>query len=170
MIMTNLFYNRFRIKYGTPVRVKRGVGRKPWEWIGNVKMVSGDMAAVAWRVIVPGTDGKRPVTLRGLRNWKSLTVCCPAIWKTLQALPENICQPPLGGGGRRREWGRALRRPHSFPTETLPLIRRTSNPGSHSPRKRDEESFVFGWSCRPHESSRPWFGWRRDKRKCCRRP
>lgn len=78
MIMTNLFYNRFRIKYGTPVRVKRGVGRKPWEWIGNVKMVSGDMAAVAWRVIVPGTDGKRPVTLRRLEELEVLDGMLPS--------------------------------------------------------------------------------------------
>ncbi len=50
--------------YGAIVKVKKGLSRKPWEWIGNIQLISGDMVEILWRVIPPGGDGKHPVSRR----------------------------------------------------------------------------------------------------------
>lgn len=64
--------DRNHFRFGTAVRIKSGVMRKPWEWIGIVEIVSGNMASVAWRVTLPGMNGKRPVTLRRLDDLEIL--------------------------------------------------------------------------------------------------
>lgn len=64
--------DRNHFKFGTAVRLKSGVMRKSWEWIGNVEIVSGNMASIAWRVVLPGMNGKRPVTLRRLNDLEIL--------------------------------------------------------------------------------------------------
>ena len=70
--MPTLTNDRPQFRFGTPVRIKAGVMRKPWEWIGNVEIVSGNMASIAWRVALPGMNGKRPVTMRRLNDLEFL--------------------------------------------------------------------------------------------------
>jgi hypothetical protein len=50
--------------FGAIVKVRKGFSRKPWEWIGNIQLISGDMAEILWRVIPPGSNGKHPVSRR----------------------------------------------------------------------------------------------------------
>lgn len=70
-------YDRLHLRFGTPVRIKRGIVRKPWEWIGYIQQISGDVARVSWRAPVPGTDGGRPVTNRNLNDLEILDGILP---------------------------------------------------------------------------------------------
>lgn len=83
--MTTSNYDRFRLKFGTPVRIKPGRVRKPWEWIGHIQQVSGNIACISWRVVLPGTDGKRPVTNRHLSDLEILDGVIPNAGDELQA-------------------------------------------------------------------------------------
>lgn len=65
--MTTNKIDRSRWKFGASVRVKKGVARKPWEWIGQIQLISGDVAAVMWRVMVPGSEGY-PITQRSIHE------------------------------------------------------------------------------------------------------
>jgi hypothetical protein len=83
--MTTSNYDRFRLKFGTPVKVRPGLARKPWEWIGHIQQVSGNIACVSWRVVLPGTDGRRPVTNRHLNDLEILDESVPGSCDELQA-------------------------------------------------------------------------------------
>jgi hypothetical protein len=75
--MTTSRQDRPWFRYGAAVRVKHGLARKPWEWIGTIQLVSGDVASVAWRVILPGTDGSRPVSCRSLDELEPVEASLP---------------------------------------------------------------------------------------------
>jgi hypothetical protein len=83
--MATSSYDRFRLRFGTPVRIKPGLVRKPWEWIGHIQQISGDIACVSWRVVLPGTGGKRPITNRNLNDLEVLDGIGPSSGDELQA-------------------------------------------------------------------------------------
>ena len=83
--MTTSNCDRFKLKFGTPVKVKSGLARKPWEWIGHIQQISGNIACVSWRVVLPGTDGRRPVTNRHLSELEILDGVIPGNGDELRA-------------------------------------------------------------------------------------